>query len=119
MGLYEVLAYLRARFPKLVIENCSGGGNRMDFGIIRYAHTTWTSYSSGERWNIIFDVSPAKGQRFLMDGAPGLIHSADDFGINAAGLMVTETTITLFQGFDPKGKPEFVRARKALPANPA
>ena len=28
--------------------------------------------------------------------------------------MVTETTITQFKGFDPDGKPEFVRARKAL-----
>src|SRR5205085_6766527 len=30
------------------------------------------------------------------------------------GLMVTETTITQFVGFDPNGKPEFSRARKAL-----
>ncbi len=45
---------------------------------------------------------------------PGLIHSADDFGINAAGIMITETTITGFQGFDPNGIPEFVRARKAM-----
>ena len=29
-------------------------------------------------------------------------------------MMVTETTITGFSLFDPKGKPEFVRARKAL-----
>ena len=30
------------------------------------------------------------------------------------GMMVTETTITGFTAFDPNGKPEFVRARKAL-----
>ena len=28
--------------------------------------------------------------------------------------MVTETTITGFHAFDPNGKPEFVRARKAV-----
>jgi len=28
--------------------------------------------------------------------------------------MVTETTITQFEGWDPNGKPEFFRARKAL-----
>ncbi len=49
-----------------------------------------------------------------MDGVPGLIHSADDFGINDAGIMITETTIGAFHGFDEKGVPEFVRARKAM-----
>ena len=32
----------------------------------------------------------------LMDGFPGIIVSDDDFGINSAGLMVTETTIAGF-----------------------
>ena len=47
-------------------------------------------------------------------GCPGIIISDDDFGVNAAGIMVTETTITKFEGWDPEGKPEFARARKAL-----
>ena len=34
--------------------------------------------------------------------------------VNSAGLMVTETTISQFNGWDPDGKPEFVRARKAM-----
>lgn len=63
---------------------------------------------------MIFDIVPAKGQRILMDGFPGLIHSADDFGVNAAGMMITETTISHFSGYDPNGIPEFVRARKAM-----
>ncbi|HET8668385.1 MAG TPA: C45 family peptidase [Terriglobales bacterium] len=78
------------------------------------AHNNWTSYAPGERWNIIFDIVPEKGHRILMDGFPGVIVSDDDFGINSDGLMVTETTITQFFGFDPNGKPEFARARKAL-----
>jgi hypothetical protein len=49
-----------------------------------------------------------------MDGMPGLIHSGDDFGVNAAGIIITETTISNFSGFDPGGVPEFVRARKAM-----
>jgi len=78
------------------------------------AHNNWSGYLDGARWNVVFDIRPARGQRILMDGYPGLIHSGDDFGVNAAGLVVTETTITGFKGFDPKGVPEFVRARKAL-----
>ena len=78
------------------------------------AHNNWTSYSSGERWNIIFDIVPAQGSRMIMDGMPGLIHSGDDFGINSAGMLITETTISSFTGFDPEGIPEFVRARKAM-----
>jgi hypothetical protein len=78
------------------------------------AHSNWTDYATGTRWTIIFDIVPSNGYHMLMDGFPGIIVSDDDFGVNAAGLMVTETTISGFTQFDPNGKPEFVRARKAL-----
>jgi hypothetical protein len=78
------------------------------------AHNNWTSYIEGARWRIIFDIVPRNGYRILMDGFPGVITSDDDFGVNSAGLMVTETTIAGFHGWDPNGKPEFVRARKAM-----
>ena len=98
-------------------EHCSAfvatGSYTRDHRVVM-AHNNWTSYSSGERWNIIFDITPAQGNRILMDGMAGLIHSGDDFGINGAGMMITETTIGGFSGFDPKGVPEFVRARKAM-----
>jgi hypothetical protein len=77
-------------------------------------HNLWSGYAEGARWNVIFDIHPQAGNRILMDGFPGLIHSGDDFGINSAGLMITETTISHFAGFDPKGTPEFVRARQAM-----
>jgi hypothetical protein len=69
---------------------------------------------TGARWNIIFDLKPEKGYRILMDGLPGVIASDDDFGVNSNGIMITETTITQFFGFDSNGKPEFFRARKAM-----
>src|SRR5947209_5970564 len=98
-------------------DHCSAfvatGGYTKD-GRVVIGHNNWTSYSSGERWNIMFDIVPAKGSRILMDGMAGLIHSGDDFGVNAAGIIITETTISGFSGFDPAGVPEFVRARKAM-----
>ena len=100
-----------------VADHCSAfvaTGKYTRDGRIVIGHNNWTSYSSGERWNIMFDIVPAAGNRILMDGEPGVIHSADDFGVNSAGIVITETTISGFSGFDPKAVPEFVRARKAM-----
>ncbi|MGA7857195.1 MAG: C45 family peptidase [Terracidiphilus sp.] len=83
-------------------------------GKIVIAHNNWSGYADGERWTIIFDIQPAHGHRILMDGEPGVITSQDDFGVNDAGLMITETTITQFVGWNPDGIPEFVRSRKAM-----
>ncbi|HEY6766399.1 MAG TPA: C45 family peptidase [Candidatus Sulfotelmatobacter sp.] len=107
-----------ANAPKLAAPgNCSAfiatGPYTKDHQIV-IAHSMWTSYLAGERWTVIFDIAPQNGQRILMDGFPGVITSDDDFGINSAGIMMTETTITQFEGWDPKGKPEFMRSRKAL-----
>ncbi len=98
-------------------EHCSAfaaTGSYTKDGKVVIGHNNWTDYLTGSRWNIIFDVAPSSGYRFLMDGMPGLIHSGDDFGINSAGIMITETTISQFNGFDPAGTPEFARARKAM-----
>ena len=106
-----------AAAPKPIPEHCSAfvaTGSYTKSGKVVIGHNNWTDYVTATRWNVIFDVAPAKGLRFIMDGMPGLIHSADDFGINAAGLVITETTISQFHGFDPNGIPEFVRARKAM-----
>lgn len=97
-------------------EHCSAfvaTGSYTKDGKIVIAHNNWTSYVDGQRWTMIFDIVPAKGSRMLMDGLPGFIHSADDFVVNAAGIVITETTIGRFYGYDPAGIPEFVRARKA------
>jgi len=100
-----------------VPEHCSAfvaTGSYTKDGKIVIAHNNWTEYKEASRWNIIFDIAPQKGYRLMMDGMPGVIHSGDDFGLNTAGIVITETTIGYFAGFDPNGIPEFVRARKAM-----
>ena len=42
-NLYAILAELRHRHPKVEIESCSGGGGRVDLGILRYTDEVWPS----------------------------------------------------------------------------
>jgi alpha-galactosidase len=42
-NVYDVIDRLRARHPKLEIESCSGGGGRVDLGILRRVDEVWTS----------------------------------------------------------------------------
>jgi alpha-galactosidase len=55
-GLYDLLASLRARYPTLMIENVSGGGNRLDVGLMRYTDVAWmddrTAPSAHVRHNV-------------------------------------------------------------------
>jgi hypothetical protein len=88
-------------------------GSWTDGGGIIVAHNNWVDYIIGSRWNVIADIVPAAGQRILMDAMPGAIHSGDDFVMNGAGLVYTETTMGTFKGFREAGTPEFARARKA------
>jgi len=101
----------------VVPERCSAfvaTGSYTKDGKVIIAHNAWTGYMDGRFWTIVYDIVPSRGHRILMDGLPGVIHSGDDFGMNSAGIAITETTISDFSGWNPQGIPEFVRARKAM-----
>ncbi|MGC8653142.1 MAG: C45 family autoproteolytic acyltransferase/hydrolase [Candidatus Kryptoniota bacterium] len=124
-GWMELAQYylpsLRAKFKPGADVNKSPGncsafiatGSYTSDGKIVMGHNAWVDYIVGERWNVIADIVPLKGYRILMDTFPGFIHSGDDFAENSAGILITETTIAQFHGFNPNGIPEFERARKA------
>ena len=42
-NLYTILADLRKKHPKVEIESCSGGGGRVDLGILHYTDEVWPS----------------------------------------------------------------------------
>jgi hypothetical protein len=114
---YDIAHKIKSPPTVTAPDRCSAfvaTGSYTKDGRIVIGHNNWTGYLDGERWTIVFDIVPAKGYRFIMDGYPGFIHSGDDFGINSAGIMITETTITGFHGWDPNGIAEFVRGRKAM-----
>jgi len=39
-ALYGIFDRIHARFPKVILQNCAGGGGRLDFGILRRFHNT-------------------------------------------------------------------------------
>lgn len=43
LGLYKVLGELVKRFPDILFEGCSSGGNRFDLGILCYCPQIWAS----------------------------------------------------------------------------
>lgn len=43
IGLYRVMKELTARFPHILFEGCSSGGNRFDLGILCYFPQIWAS----------------------------------------------------------------------------
>jgi alpha-galactosidase len=42
-NVYDIIDRLRAKHPKLEIESCSGGGGRVDLGILSRVEEVWTS----------------------------------------------------------------------------
>jgi hypothetical protein len=72
----------------------------------------WDGYT-GLHFNVILDVAPEKGRRFVMQTFPGGIHSGTDFYMNDAGLLVGETTV-LQTPFDVEGEPQSSRIRRAV-----
>ncbi len=43
LGLYQIMEELTARFPEILFEGCSSGGNRFDLGILCYFPQIWAS----------------------------------------------------------------------------
>jgi alpha-galactosidase len=84
-ALYDMLSQLRARYPALLIENVSGGGNRLDIGMLRFTDVAWmddrTAPSVHVRHNIqglsaIFP--PAYLLSFVTDHDTEPLHDAPD-----------------------------------------
>ncbi|HEY7285198.1 MAG TPA: alpha-galactosidase [Vicinamibacterales bacterium] len=87
-ALYDVLRTLRERFPDLLIENSSGGGNQLDFGMLAYTDVGWmddrTTPGSHVRHNlegISAALPPAYLLSFVMDGDNEPLSGNDDLAL--------------------------------------
>jgi len=72
----------------------------------------WGGYT-GVHFNVILDVVPESGHRFVMQTFPGGIHSGTDFYVSDAGILIGETT-TLQTPFNQEGTPQSNRVRRAI-----
>ncbi|MGY4690985.1 alpha-galactosidase [Salibacterium sp. K-3] len=48
-GLYEVLDYIKKAYPHVLVETCSGGGGRIDLGVLQRTDQFWTSDNTDAR----------------------------------------------------------------------
>jgi hypothetical protein len=119
-GFLDILWYWWPQEKKMKRDDCPGcsafiaTGEATTGGKIVMAHNSWIGYPPGRFANIIVDIVPQSGHRILMQSWGPCIYSATDFFITDAGIIGTETTIGGFGGFNSKGVPVFVRARKAM-----
>ena len=42
-GLYNVMRRIREKYPRVIVQCCSSGGGRVDYGSLRYCNEIWTS----------------------------------------------------------------------------
>ncbi|MEW6744642.1 MAG: C45 family autoproteolytic acyltransferase/hydrolase [Planctomycetota bacterium] len=82
-----------------------------DGGVVFGQIFMWGGYT-GVHWNVICDVVPSQGHRLVYETFPGGIHSGADFYINAAGVVIGETTVAQTP-FEPVSTPQSNRIRKA------
>jgi alpha-galactosidase len=104
-GLYQILAELRARYPELLIENVSGGGNRLDLGMLRYTDTAWmddrTAPSAVVRHNLqgLYEVFPPAYLLSFTLSAPGEpMHEAPDLTMYLRSRMAGVLGLTVLPG---------------------
>lgn len=97
-------------------EKCSAFiavGDWTEDGKIVVAHNTFTDYIDGQYANVVLDLNPTEGHRFIMQTSPCFIWSGTDFFITSKGIIGTETTIGGFIPYELKF-PIGYRIRKAM-----
>jgi alpha-galactosidase len=104
-GLYQLLGELRARYPELSIENVSGGGNRLDFGMARFTDTAWvddrTAPSAIVRHNLqgLYELfPPAYLLAFTLDGPGEPMYDAPDLALYLRSRMAGVLGLTVLPG---------------------
>lgn len=127
LGLYQLLNRLKQKFPHVLFESCSSGGNRFDYGMHYYMPQAWTSDNTDayERLHIQQGSSRAYPLSVMsnhVSGSPS--HQVlrqtpleTRFNVAAFGVLGYEQDLTRIARFDRKvmkRQIEFYKAHRAL-----
>ena len=89
-------------------------GDATTDGQIVVAHATIFNPYIAERCNVILDVEPSDGYRFMLTGPPGSLWSQEDWYLNDQGILLTETELTPQGPWKKRATPKGVRSRTAI-----
>jgi hypothetical protein len=113
---YPIKSGVRAGKEGGAADKCSAFiavGDYTEDGKIVVAHNSFVDYIDGQYSNIVLDLNPSEGCRFIMQTSPCWIWSGTDFFVTANGIIGTETTIGGFNQYEMK-TPVGYRIRMAM-----
>lgn len=127
MGLYEILDSLTAKFPHVLFESCSSGGNRFDLGMFCYMPQCWTSDNTDSLDRVSIQTGTSYGYPQSVMGmhvACSPSHSTmrqsnieNRFNVACFGVLGYELDVTQLNKFDRaavKKQIEFYKAHRSL-----
>jgi alpha-galactosidase len=113
--LYGIYDRLRTRFPKVIFENCAGGGGRTDIGMVRrFGHTDITDWQIAPRsFSITNGMTMALPPEYvdrLLGGQDG--QTAADFDFQARLLLFLQPKFGFLYPIGADPNPVFMRRIK-------
>ncbi|WP_158748804.1 alpha-galactosidase [Acidobacterium sp. S8] len=113
--VYGVYDRLRARFPKVIFENCAGGGARTDIGMVRrFNHTDATDWQIAPRSFMITNgmtmALPPEYVDRLLGGQDG--QTAADFDFQSRLLLFMEPKFGFLYPIGAQVNPIFMQRTK-------
>ena len=127
MGLYEIWDSLTEKFPHILFEACSSGGNRFDLGTFCFMPQCWTSDDTDSLERIYIQSGTSYGYpqsvmtmhvactpSFATLRASSIEHR---FNVSAFGLLGYELDVTMLSKFDKaavKKQIEYYKAHRRL-----
>lgn len=110
LGLYAILDALTVRFPNILFESCSSGGNRFDLGMFCYMPQCWTSDNTDSLDRIKIQTGTSYGypqsvMTMHVSGSPSfasLRRSSIEqrFNVASFGLLGYELDVTLLSAYE-------------------